>query len=114
MLAHLYSSNVGQTSSPTGGPAAISRLHTTGVVRTQSGSYILNLSKQPTPAPSSSEREDDYGQGPQGGDYGVKNPDMAMDGNAEALPVVSHSYIITSISTELFYSLVVMFRIFLS
>ncbi|KIM37199.1 hypothetical protein M413DRAFT_279303 [Hebeloma cylindrosporum] len=36
----------------------LSRNHPGGVVRTQSGSLIPNLSKQPTPAPSSPDRED--------------------------------------------------------
>ena len=59
-----------------------------GMTRTQSGSYILNLSKQPTPAPSPSERDGDYEQA---GDNGVDNMDMAVDNNEEALPV-SYSY----------------------
>ena len=64
---------------------------TAGMTRTQSGSYILNLSKQPTPAPSPSERDGDYEQA---GDYGVENTDMAVDNNGEALPV-SHLYILS-------------------
>lgn len=64
---------------------------TAGMTRTQSGSYILNLSKQPTPAPSPSERDGDYEQA---GDYGVENTDMAVDNNREALPV-SHLYILS-------------------
>lgn len=66
--------------------ATRSRQHTAGVTRTQSGSYIPNLSKQPTPAPSSSERGDDYGQV---GDYGVENTEM-IDNHGE-VPAVSHS-----------------------
>ena len=68
----------------------MSRSRKAGMTRTQSGSYILNLSKQPTPAPSPSERDGDYEQA---GDYGVKNTDMAVDNNGEALPA-SHSFIL--------------------
>lgn len=67
----------------------MSRPRDAGMTRTQSGSYILNLSKQPTPAPSPSERNGDYEQA---GDYGVENMDMAVESDREALPV-SHSYI---------------------
>lgn len=63
----------------------MSRPRTAGITRTVS--YILNLSKQPTPAPSPPERGGDYEQ-----DYGVENTDMAVDNNE--LPV-SHSYILT-------------------
>ena len=71
----------------------MSRPRKSGMTRTQSGSYIFNLSKQPTPAPSPSERDGDYEQA---GDYGVENTDsdMAVDNNGEALPV-SHSYILS-------------------
>ena len=61
------------------------------MTRTQSGSYIFNLSKQPTPAPSPSERDGDYEQA---GDYGVENMTMAVENDREALPV-SHSYILS-------------------
>lgn len=79
-------------SSSIGVAATMSRLHAGGVIRTQSGSYIPNLSKQPTPAPSSSERDDDYGHG---GDNGVENPDMAIDYNAEVPPAVSNLYMLS-------------------
>ena len=72
--------------------ATMSRPHNVGMTRTQSGSYILNLSKQPTPAPSPSERDGDYEQA---GDYGVENTDMAVESDGEALPV-SHSCILSS------------------
>jgi len=84
-LIYYISSNFDQMSSPIGVPATMSRLRAKGVTRTHSGSYIPILSKQPTPAPSSSDRDDDYGQA---GDLGVENPDMAIDDNAEALPAV--------------------------
>lgn len=67
----------------------MSRLHAAGVTRTPSGTYIPNLSKQPTPAPSC---DDDYGQA---GVVGVENQDMALDNNREAPPAVSHSYILS-------------------
>ena len=67
--------------------AMMSRPPTAGMTRT-SASYVFNLSNQPTPAPSPSERDGDYEQT---GDYGV---DMAVDNNEEALPV-SHSYILS-------------------
>ena len=66
----------------------IRRQHAAGVTRTQSGSYIPNLSKQPTPAPSTSERDDDYGRA---GEFGPENTDMAVDINGQGLPAVSHS-----------------------
>ena len=65
----------------------MSRPSQAGMTRTQSGSYILNLSKQPTPAPSPSERD---GEHEQAGDYGIENTDMAVDNNGEV--PVSHSY----------------------
>lgn len=65
----------------------MSRPPQAGMTRTQSGSYILNLSKQPTPAPSPSERD---GEHEQAGDYGIENTDMAVDNNGEV--PVSHSY----------------------
>ena len=76
----------------------MSRPRKAGMTRTQSGSYILNLSKQPTPAPSPSERDDDYEPA---GDYGVENMDMAVDNGGEALPV-SHLYTFTSLSIKIF------------
>ena len=81
-------SNFDQISSPLGAPT-MSRSRKAGMTRTQSGSYILNLSKQPTPAPSPSERDGDYEPA---GDYGIEN--MDVDNNGGALPV-SHSYILS-------------------
>ena len=75
------------------GAPTISQPRKAGMTRTHSGSYILNLSKQPTPAPSPSERDGDYEQA---GDFGVENMDMAVDNDGEALPV-SHSYILQSL-----------------
>ena len=72
--------------------AAMSRLRAAGITRTQSGSYIPDLSKQPTPAPSSSVGDDGYGQA---GDLGVENSDMTIDDNAEALPDVGYSYMLS-------------------
>jgi hypothetical protein len=66
----------------------MSRPREAGMTRTQSGSYILNLSKQPTPAPSPSERDGDYEQV---GDYGMN---MTVESDREALPV-SYSYILS-------------------
>lgn len=70
----------------------MSRPREAGMTRTQSGSYILNLSKQPTPAPSPSERDGDYEQV---GEYGAENMDMAVESDGGVLPV-SHPYILTS------------------
>ena len=67
----------------------MTRPRNAGMTRTQSGSYILNLSKQPTPAPSPPGRDGDYDQA---GDYGVE--DMTVDNNEEAR-TVSHSYILS-------------------
>jgi chromosome segregation ATPase len=51
----------------------LSRNHPGGVVRTQSGSIIPNLSKQPTPAPSLPDRDLDENEGNLG------TPDFEMD-----------------------------------
>lgn len=83
------SSNFDQMSSPIGVPAPTSRRRAAGVTRTQSGSYIPDLSKQPTPAPSLSERDDDYGPA---GDLAVENLDMTTDDNVGALSDVGYSY----------------------
>ena len=81
----------------------MSRPRTAGITRTVS--YILNLSKQPTPAPSPP-RDGDYEQ-----DHGVENTDMALDNNE--LPV-RHLYILSFLSSKILYSLWTMLRSFLS